>query len=60
VGKVIKPQGQVVVGGRTYVTQELIWGFKALMNGYFGWTSVWADTLPTLERRIRQARSGGQ
>ena len=48
------------IGGKSYRVIERAGFFKADMQGYFGWTSVWADSSPTLERRIKQVRSGGQ
>jgi len=53
-------QQVIVVNGVSHRAVERAGIWKADMNGHFGWTSVWADTLVTLERRIRQARSGGQ
>ena len=53
-------QGLVVVNGTSYFVTERSGYFKAALNGYFGWTSVWGETLEQLLRRIKQVRSGGQ
>jgi hypothetical protein len=50
----------VPVNGKLYEITEHAGYLKAQLNGYFGWTSVWADTLKILTRRIQQVRSGGQ
>lgn len=50
----------VFASGKTYPVTEHAGYLKADMNGYFGWTFVWADTREGLVRRIRQVRSGGQ
>lgn len=55
-----KPKLSVPVNGTTYAVTEQSGILKAALNGYFGWTSVWADTFPNLVRRIKQVRSGGQ
>lgn len=55
-----RPVLLVRVGTKTYRVIERAGYLKADMNRQFGWTSVWADNLETLERRIKQARSGGQ
>lgn len=55
-----EPKLSVPVLGRNYLVIEKAGYFKAIMNGYFGWTSIWADTLPALARRIKQAKTGGQ
>jgi hypothetical protein len=52
--------GSVFINGRSYAVVERSGYFKALLNGYFGWTSVWAQTYPDLIVRIKQVRSGGQ
>jgi hypothetical protein len=51
---------RVFVSGTSYAVTERAGYLKADLSGYFGWTSVWADTYPGLVRRIRQVRSGGQ
>jgi hypothetical protein len=48
------------VNGISYYIIERGGYFKAAINGYLGWISVWADTYPKLIRRIEQVRSGGQ
>lgn len=49
------------VDGKYYTVVERSGYLKALLNGYFGWTSIWADTDTNLTRRIRQVRiNGGQ
>lgn len=53
-------QSKVFVDGVSYVVIERAGYIKAALNGFFGWTSVWADTYTNLVRRIRQARKGGQ
>jgi hypothetical protein len=51
----------IVVSGIAYrVIESKSGNLKAYLNGYFGWTSVWAETEYDLARRIRQVRSGGQ
>lgn len=50
----------VFVSGKFYRVVERSGYIKADLNGYFGWTSVWADTYPNLVKRIKQVRSGGQ
>lgn len=50
----------VFVNGKFYRVTERPGYLKADLNGYFGWTSVWADTYPNLVARIRLVRSGGQ
>lgn len=50
----------VVVNGVSYRVVERAGCFKAAMQGYFGWTSVWAPTEAVLTSRIKQVRSGGQ
>lgn len=55
-----KPKLFVPVSGVSYAVIERAGILKASLNGYFGWTSVWADTFPNLVRRIKQGRSGGQ
>jgi hypothetical protein len=62
---VSKPQQTVTVCGTVYKVIECPGYIKADMQGYFGWTSVWADsnqrdTLQNLQRRIKHVRSGGQ
>jgi hypothetical protein len=57
------PQQVIFVGGKSYKVSEHSGYLKAQLNGYFGWTSVWAnpkDGLLGLARRIKQVRSGGQ
>lgn len=51
---------RVFVNGTSYVVRENAGLLKADMNGYAGWTSVWADDAEELKRRIRRVRSGGQ
>ena len=57
---------RVFVGGRSYAVTQRAGILRAELNGYFGWTNVWADATDqieaynTLARRIRQVRSGGQ
>ena len=48
------------IGKRVYRVSEHAGFLKADLDGYFGWTSVWADSQEILERRIRQVRNGGQ
>jgi len=55
-----KPKVFIAVNGTSYAVGEKAGLLKAALNGYFGWTSVWADTYPNLVRRIKQVRSGGQ
>jgi hypothetical protein len=55
-----QPQQRVLVNGKAYLVSERSGYLKASLNGYFGWTSVWADTETGLQRRIKQVRSGGQ
>lgn len=55
-----KPQQTVSVGGVKYPVREHAEIFKADLNGYYGWTSVWSDTIQSLEQRIKRVRSGGQ
>jgi hypothetical protein len=55
-----KPILFLSVGTRIYRVAEHAGSFKAHLDGYFGWTSVWADSILALEKRIRQVRSGGQ
>lgn len=55
-----KPQQTVFVSGTVYKVTERAGYLKAALNGYFGWTSVWAYDQEGLKRRIRQVRSGGQ
>lgn len=55
-----KPQQSVFVGGKEYPVRESAGLLKADLNGYYGWTSVWADTHQGLIRRLKQVRSGGQ
>jgi hypothetical protein len=51
---------------RHYITGTIIQftqkvGFlKAHLNGFYGWTSIWAPEYGELVRRIKQARNGGQ
>lgn len=49
---------EISVNGFSYIVVERGGYFKAAMNGYLGWTSVWADTLVNLGRRIKQLRPG--
>ena len=51
---------RVFVNGASYAVHERSGYLKADLNGYFGWTSVWAQDYDGLKRRIRQVRSGGQ
>ncbi len=55
-----KPQQTVFVNGMAYRVSEHAGYLKAALNGYFGWTSVWAPDSESLKRRIKQVRSGGQ
>lgn len=50
----------VFVSGTSYAVTQCSGYLKASLNGYFGWTSVWADDYKGLVRRIKQVRSGGQ
>ena len=60
-GAIVKSIRQTVnVYGVDYQTVERAGIIKAYLNGYFGWTSVWADTIPAIVRRIKQVRTGGQ
>jgi hypothetical protein len=56
----IKSQQTVSVGGIKYPVREHSEILKADLNGYYGWTTVWASTQDELERRIKRVRSGGQ
>lgn len=51
---------RVSVSGISYAVRQCPGYLKADLNGYFGWTSVWAKDYDGLRQRIRQARSGGQ
>lgn len=51
---------KIEVNGLTYLVVDRGGHWKATINGYLGWTSVWADTYQHLIRRIEQIRSGGQ
>ena len=55
-----KPILLLPIGTRTYRVSEHAGLLKAHLNGFFGWTSVWADSIPSLEQRIRKVRMGGQ
>jgi len=55
-----KPQQKVFVSGTSYLVTERAGYLKAALNGYFGWTSVYAEDYKGLVRRIKQVRSGGQ
>lgn len=55
-----QPKLSVFVSGTSYKVIERAGYLKAMLNGYFGWTSVWADTREELGRRIKRIRSGGQ
>lgn len=55
-----RPKFKIIVGNKSYVVTECAGYLKAALNGYYGWTSVWADNEVNLVRRIRQVRSGGQ
>jgi hypothetical protein len=55
-----KPQQKVLIGGIKYPVREHAEVLKADLNGYYGWTTVWASTQDELERRIKRVRSGGQ
>jgi hypothetical protein len=48
-----------VTGTRFRITEHPGY-LKAHLNGWMGWTSVWATTGEALVRRIKQIRSGGQ
>lgn len=50
----------VVVNGTSYVVVERAGYLQAYLNGYFGWTSVWAENESQLVRRIKNVKSGGQ
>lgn len=54
------PQQKVFVSGTSYKVSEHPGYLKAALNGYFGWTAVYADDYKGLVRRIKQVRSGGQ
>jgi hypothetical protein len=56
----ITPKLFVFVGGVKYPVREVSGLFKADLNGYYGWSVVYADSIQGLERRIKQVRSGGQ
>ena len=44
-----KPQQTIFVAGHEYQVRENSEGLlRADMDGYFGWTNVWADTYPNL------------
>lgn len=51
---------KITVGNSTYVVIEKAGHFRAHLNHYCGWDSVWAYTEEDLTRRIRQIKSGGQ
>lgn len=55
-----RPKVFVPVNGVNYPVTEKAGIVKAVLNGYFGWTKVWADSYPNLARRIKQVKSGGQ
>ncbi len=55
-----QPKVSVLVGGVMYPVREHAEILKADMNGYFGWTNIWASDLEDLKRRIKRVRSGGQ
>ncbi len=50
----------VLVGGHRYPVRESAGLLKVDMNGYYGWTSIWATDLQMMEQRIKRVRSGGQ
>ena len=50
----------VFVSGVNYPVRESAGLLKADMNGYYGWSNVWANESEELKRRIRKVRSGGQ
>ena len=50
----------VFVSGVSYAVTERSGYLKAALNGYFGWTAVYAEDYKGLVRRIKQVRSGGQ
>jgi hypothetical protein len=50
----------VFVAGIEYNVRECGEILKADMDGYYGWTSVWAPDVDGIKRRIKQVRSGGQ
>lgn len=33
---------------------------KAHLNGFYGWTAVWADSIENLMLRVKRVRMGGQ
>lgn len=55
-----QPKMLVFVNGVNYSVHESAGLLKADMNGFYGWTSVWAEDSEELKRRIRKVRSGGQ
>ena len=59
-GEMKQPKLFVIVAGKKYPVRETAGLFKADLNGYYGWTCVYADSLLGLERRIKLVRSGGQ
>ncbi len=55
------PVQYICVVGMNYKVTERAGLLRAEINGHCGWTSVWADTLQKLQRRVEQViRSGGQ
>jgi hypothetical protein len=50
----------VTIRGVSYLVTEHSGYLKAHLNGYFGWTSVWAASEEALLRRVQQVRTGGQ
>jgi len=51
---------RVFVSGTSYAVVERSGYLKADLNGYFGWTSVYAQDYDGLKQRIKRVRSGGQ
>ena len=50
----------VVIRDVSYLVTEHSGYLKAHLNGYFGWTAVWAASEESLIRRIQQVKTGGQ
>jgi hypothetical protein len=55
-----QPQQRVFVSDTSYLVTERAGYLKAALNGYFGWSFVYAEDYKGLVRRIKQVRSGGQ
>lgn len=50
----------VIVNNIVYRVVEHAGMLKADLRGYYGWTKVWAEDYPSLVKRIKLVRSGGQ